>query len=82
MSQTDDGLVRQDPLSHRQTLVILEQLYDTILKVEQLRRNQQQSDDPEVLREWQVYCECTLFPQLIPYIQGDVIRRPCRRNVG
>jgi hypothetical protein len=42
--------------------VILEHLYDTILKVEQLRRNQQQSDDPEILQEWQVFREVCFRP--------------------
>jgi DNA topoisomerase 2-associated protein PAT1 len=47
-----DGLVRQDPLSQRQILAILENLYDLVLKVEQLRRNQPALEDEEGIDEW------------------------------
>lgn len=50
-SQTDN-LVRKEPLSHRQVLVILEELYDTVLHVEQLRRDQPLQDEIEALLEW------------------------------
>lgn len=47
------NLVRQDPLSQRQVLTILEKLYDLILSVEQLRRDQPlPEEDEEVFLQW------------------------------
>lgn len=49
------NLVRQDPLSQRQVLTILEKLYDLILGVEQLRRDQPlPEEDEEVFLQWYV----------------------------
>jgi DNA topoisomerase 2-associated protein PAT1 len=47
-----DGLVRKDPLTHRQILAILENLYDVVLKVEQLRRDQPSESDVEAFQTW------------------------------
>ena len=47
-----DNLVRKEPLSHRQVLVILEKLYDIVLQVEQLRRDQPVQDEIELLVDW------------------------------
>jgi len=52
-SQTDN-LVRKEPLTTRQTLVILEELYDTVLRVEQLRRDQPPAEDEIGSLEWYV----------------------------
>jgi DNA topoisomerase 2-associated protein PAT1 len=42
-----DGVVRKDPLTQRQTLVVLEGLYDMVLNIEQLRRDQPLEEDEE-----------------------------------
>ncbi|KAF8909417.1 topoisomerase II-associated protein PAT1 [Gymnopilus junonius] len=47
-----DNLVRKDPLTNRQVLVILEGLYDTVLRVEQLRRDQPPLEDVEASQDW------------------------------
>ncbi|KAI6122319.1 topoisomerase II-associated protein PAT1 [Pisolithus croceorrhizus] len=47
-----DGIVRQEPLTHRQVLVALEALYDLVLSVEQLRRDQPPEDDPISFPAW------------------------------
>lgn len=49
-----DGLVRKEPLAHRQVLVILEDLYDMVLRVEQLRRDQPVPEDIEGTERWYV----------------------------
>jgi DNA topoisomerase 2-associated protein PAT1 len=48
-----DGLVRTDPLTHRQSLVMLEGLYDMVLEVEQLRRDQPPPEEEAVFQQWQ-----------------------------
>ncbi|KAF9005908.1 topoisomerase II-associated protein PAT1 [Cyathus striatus] len=47
-----ENLVRKEPLSHREVLTILEKLYDTVLHVEQLRRDQPLSEDEEACQIW------------------------------
>ncbi|KAI6013922.1 topoisomerase II-associated protein PAT1 [Pisolithus microcarpus] len=47
-----DGVVRKDPLTHRQVLVALESLYDLVLSVEQLRRDQPPEDDLIAFTAW------------------------------
>ncbi|KAI6016762.1 topoisomerase II-associated protein PAT1 [Pisolithus marmoratus] len=47
-----DGVVRTEPLTHRQVLVALEALYDLVLSVEQLRRDQPPEDDPLACAAW------------------------------
>jgi hypothetical protein len=42
-----DGVVRKEPLTQRQTLVLLEGLYDLVLNIEQLRRDQPPEEDEE-----------------------------------
>lgn len=53
-------IVRRDPLTTRETLVILEQLYDLVLEAEQLRRDQPHAEEePELFQQWQKeYDEC------------------------
>ncbi|KAH9945729.1 topoisomerase II-associated protein [Amylocystis lapponica] len=51
-SSDGSGLVRKDPLSHRQTLVLLEQLYDNVLEVEQLRREQPPPQEEDAFQSW------------------------------
>jgi len=46
------NLVKKEPLTSRQTLVILEELYDLVLRVEQLRRDQPSSEDELATQEW------------------------------
>ncbi|TFK32809.1 topoisomerase II-associated protein PAT1 [Crucibulum laeve] len=48
-----DNLVRKEPLTQREVLIILERLYDIVLRVEQLRRDQPLPEDDESSREWQ-----------------------------
>ncbi|KAF9525973.1 topoisomerase II-associated protein PAT1 [Crepidotus variabilis] len=47
-----DNLVKKEPLTHRQTLVVLEELYDLVLRIEQLRRDQPPSEDDRENDEW------------------------------
>ncbi|KAI0320872.1 topoisomerase II-associated protein PAT1 [Amylostereum chailletii] len=49
-----EGTVRKDPLTSRETLVILENLYDIVLSIEHLRREQPpaDSDDFEAVGIW------------------------------
>ena len=44
--------MKKEPLSHRKALVILEELYDVVLRVEQLRRDQPAPEDLEASQEW------------------------------
>ncbi|KAH8116273.1 topoisomerase II-associated protein PAT1 [Phellopilus nigrolimitatus] len=47
------GVVRKDPLTRRECLVILENLYDTLLQVEQMRREQPAPEDEARMQEWE-----------------------------
>ncbi|KAG6836985.1 hypothetical protein H0H93_016689 [Arthromyces matolae] len=48
-----DGLVRKEPLSHRQILVAVESLYDTVLKTENIKRSEPSPEDgPETMAGW------------------------------
>lgn len=46
------SLVRKDPLTHREALVALEQLYDRVLDLEQRRRDQPPPEDVEEYEFW------------------------------
>lgn len=46
------GVVRKDPLTHRETLAILERMYDLVLEVEQLRRDQPPPEEEEAHQAW------------------------------
>lgn len=67
-----DGLVHRDPLTHREALVILEQLYDLVLDIEQRRRDQP-PEDVEAYEEW---CVLSSSPTgtLITSAQGEGMR--------
>jgi hypothetical protein len=45
-------LIRAQPLTRRQVLVALERLYDAVLKVEQLRREQPPQENAEAFSKW------------------------------
>ncbi|KAJ7115819.1 topoisomerase II-associated protein PAT1 [Mycena epipterygia] len=47
------NVVRKDPLTHRQVLTTLEALYDLVLKVEHLRREQPPPEEEDAFRQWQ-----------------------------
>ncbi|KAG6891608.1 hypothetical protein C0992_002647 [Termitomyces sp. T32_za158] len=48
-----DGLIRKEPLSHRQILVAVESLYDVVLKTENIKRNEPSADDSaEIIAQW------------------------------
>jgi hypothetical protein len=49
-----DGVVRKEPLTQRQVLVALESLYDLVLDIEQLRRDQPFEEDEEAIVMWYV----------------------------
>ena len=49
-----EGLVRREPLTHRETLVKLEHLYDLVLDVEQRRRDQPPPEEIEEFEQWYV----------------------------
>nr|GAT46776.1 predicted protein [Mycena chlorophos] len=53
------NVVRKDPLTHRQVLTILEMLYDLVLKVEQMRRDQP-ADEGEVFEHWKLECDAVV----------------------
>ncbi|KAI0741955.1 topoisomerase II-associated protein PAT1 [Daedaleopsis nitida] len=52
-----DGLIRRDPLTHREVLVKLEHLYDLVLEVEQRRRDQPPPEEVEEFDQWQKECD-------------------------
>ncbi|KAF7982606.1 hypothetical protein HWV62_27638 [Athelia sp. TMB] len=47
------GTIRKEPLTHRQVLVLLENLYDLVLEVEQHRRDQPPQEDEEACQAWE-----------------------------
>jgi hypothetical protein len=47
------NLIRREPLCHREILTILEYIYDLVLHVEQLRRDQPSGEDEQVIVVWQ-----------------------------
>ncbi|KAJ7043466.1 topoisomerase II-associated protein PAT1 [Mycena alexandri] len=47
------NVVRKDPLTHRQVLTALEAMYDLVLKVEHLRREQPPPEEEEASQQWQ-----------------------------
>ncbi|KAH7919056.1 hypothetical protein BV22DRAFT_1041258 [Leucogyrophana mollusca] len=47
-----DGVVRKEPLTQRQILVTLESLYDLVLNVEQLRRDQPLEEEEGAFAAW------------------------------
>ena len=47
-----NGFIPQDPLTRRESLIIVEGLYDTLLQVEQLRREQVSPEDEGKFQEW------------------------------
>ncbi|KAI0675738.1 topoisomerase II-associated protein PAT1 [Trametes maxima] len=57
------GLVHKDPLTHREALVQLEQLYDLVLDLEQRRRDQPPPEEVEEFEQWTAECS-TLIDQL------------------
>jgi DNA topoisomerase 2-associated protein PAT1 len=63
MYHQTDGLIRKEPLSQRQILVVLENLYDVVLKVEQLRRDQPPHEDEEAYHAWQAIAFSFVTPQ-------------------
>ncbi|KAI0664219.1 topoisomerase II-associated protein PAT1 [Cubamyces menziesii] len=57
------GLIRRDPLTHREALVKLEQLYDLVLDLEQRRRDQPPPEEVEEFEKWTQECS-TLIDEL------------------
>ncbi|KIJ65142.1 hypothetical protein HYDPIDRAFT_175171 [Hydnomerulius pinastri MD-312] len=51
------SVVRKEPLTQRQVLVALESLYDLVLNVEQLRRDQPAEEDEEAVAHWSAQYE-------------------------
>ncbi|OSD05523.1 hypothetical protein PYCCODRAFT_1362112 [Trametes coccinea BRFM310] len=73
------GLVHRDPLTHREALVKLEQLYDLVLDLEQRRRDQPSPEEVEEFEQWYVYetQECSalidqLFEQLMVSVPLEI----------
>lgn len=54
LTTATDGLIRRDPLTHREVLVKLEHLYDLVLDVEQRRRDQPPPEEVEEFEQWWV----------------------------
>ena len=61
------GVVRKDPLTHRETLAILERMYDLVLEVEQLRRDQPPPEEADAHQAWWGYFNCELCVNLPRY---------------
>lgn len=57
-------MIRKDPLTRREVLVALESLYDLVLNIEQLRRNQPLEEDEEAVVNWCVLA-CAATPVLV-----------------
>jgi len=53
-------VIRKDPLTRRQVLAALESLYDLVLNIEQLRRNQPLEEDEEAVVNWCVLATLVL----------------------
>lgn len=47
-----NGIIHKDPLTRKEALAKLEALYDTLLHVEQMRREQPSPDDQQKAEEW------------------------------
>ena len=45
-------MIRRNPLTHREALVKLEQLYDLVLDLEQRRRDQPPPEEVEEFEKW------------------------------
>ncbi|KAI0766954.1 topoisomerase II-associated protein PAT1 [Trametes elegans] len=65
------GLVRKDPLTHREVLVKLEQLYDLVLDLEQRRRDQPPPEEVEEFEQWTQECS-TLIDELFEKLMVSV----------
>ena len=48
-------MVRREPLTRKEYLLILEDLYDSQLKIEQMRREQPPAEDEARVQVWYVY---------------------------
>jgi hypothetical protein len=81
-----DDTVRRDPLRPKEALKILEHLYDLVLDIEQLRREQSSIDaeDPEAVDNW---CVCRSL--ILNYLRISLTRpkefsalRTCRATMG
>ncbi|KAG6854522.1 hypothetical protein C0991_005434 [Blastosporella zonata] len=56
-----DGLVRKEPLSQRQILVAVENLYDIVLNTENIKRNEPSPEDgEEIIAQWQQEYEASV----------------------
>ncbi|KAI0691472.1 topoisomerase II-associated protein PAT1 [Cerioporus squamosus] len=60
LATATEGLVRRDPLTHREALVKLEHLYDLVLDVEQRRRDQPPPEEVEEFEQWTVECNAII----------------------
>ena len=52
LGNAKEGLVRRDPLTHRESLVIIEQLYALVLEIDQKRRDQPAPEEEEEFAQW------------------------------
>ena len=71
LATATDGLVRRDPLTHREALVKLEHLYDLVLEVEQHRRDQPPPEEVEEYEIWYVIECCSKDLSLITSSQDQ-----------
>ncbi|KAH8104013.1 topoisomerase II-associated protein [Cristinia sonorae] len=65
------GNTVRDPLSHREALVIIERVYDHILNLEHLRREQPEEGEEEALVEWQAHHD-TIIAQIWNNLQVNL----------
>ena len=70
LATATDGFVRKDPLTHRESLVILEQLYDLVLDIEQRRRDQPPPEEIEAFEEWWVQAKRVTGTWVNDYASG------------
>ncbi|KAI0352379.1 hypothetical protein OH77DRAFT_1409256 [Trametes cingulata] len=74
------GLIRREPLTHREALVKLEQLYDLVLDLEQRRRDQPPPEEVEEFEHWFVLTqECSaLIDQLFDKLMVSAPLETCK----
>ena len=68
-------LEKKDPLTHRETLVILERIFDIILELDKLRDDQPPPDMEQDVAEW--FAACLSYVTSTHFLSGrQIILRP------
>ena len=48
----DKKVILRDPLTHREALIMLERLFDTIIEAESIKQSQPADEDEEAMLAW------------------------------